>query len=84
MVADQLSRPHMILHTEWTLPFHVLERVWNVWEKPMLDLFATQFNHRLPIYVSPVPDPRAWAIDALSISWQGLHAYAYPPMPILA
>ena len=27
------------------------------------DLFATRFN-KLPLFVSPVPDPLAWAVDA--------------------
>ena len=82
-VADALSRPHCVLHTEWTLAHHVLERVWSHFHKPMVDLFATRFNHRLATYVSPVPDPQAWAVDALSLSWEGLVAYAYPPAPIL-
>lgn len=32
--------------------------------KPMVDFFLTSFSHKLPIYVSPVPDPAAWAVDA--------------------
>ena len=35
------------------------------------------------LYVSPVPDPNAWDIDALNINWTGLTAYAYPPTAIL-
>ncbi|KAL8584420.1 hypothetical protein ACOMHN_032040 [Nucella lapillus] len=53
------------------------------WFKPQVDLFATRFNHRLPLYVSPVLDPTAWAIDALSIPWSNLLGYAFPPFPIL-
>ena len=49
----------------------------------MIDLFASTFNHRLPLYVSPVPDPQAHAIDALSIPWVDLEAYAFPSIPIL-
>ena len=29
--------------------------------------------------MSPIPDPRAWDIDALNINWTNLTAYAYPP-----
>ena len=25
-------------------------------------------NHKLPLYVSPIPDPKAWDIDALNIN----------------
>ena len=83
IVADALSRPHSVLHTEWTLVHSVLQRVWETFHRPMIDLFATQFSFRLQTYVSPVPDPQAWAVDALSISWTGLMAYAFPPFPLL-
>ena len=43
---------------------------------PHVDLFATSLNHKLPLYVSPVPDANAWDIDALNIDWTGLTAYA--------
>ena len=46
----------MILQTEWTLVPQVLQPVWETWFLPMVDLLATMFNHRLLIYVSPVPD----------------------------
>ena len=36
---------------------------------PHVDLFVTRLNHKLPLYVSPVPDPNAWDIDALNINW---------------
>ena len=38
---------------------------------------------QLPLYVSPIPDPQAWDIDALNIDWTGLTAYAYPPTALL-
>ena len=48
-----------------------------IWHRPMVDMFATKMNNKLPLYVSPVPDPNAMAIDALNISWQALDSYAY-------
>ena len=33
--------------------------------------------------VSPVPDDKAWQIDALNISWEALDAYAFCPVAIL-
>ena len=44
---------------------------------------CTHLNHKLPLYISPVPDPKAWDINALNINWMGLTAYAYPPMAFL-
>ena len=51
------------------------------WFTPhILALFATHLSHKLPLYVSPVPDPNAWDIDALNINWTGITAYAFCPM----
>jgi hypothetical protein len=83
VLADALSRPGSILQTEWTLCHRVLHRIWEVWDKPRLDLFATRFSCRLQLYVSPVPDPQAWAVDAFSLSWRGLDVYAFPPLALI-
>ena len=83
VLADGLSRGGQILSTEWSIHHTVLEYLWLRWEKPMVDLFATRHNNKLPIFVSPVSDDRAWAVDALSISWDGLQIYAFPPTAIL-
>ena len=37
----------------------------------------------LPPFVSPVPDPLASAVDALSLPWEDLDVYAFPPAAIL-
>ena len=42
-------------------------------------LFATCFNHKLPLYESPVLDNQAFALDAFSMNWNSLYAYAFPP-----
>ena len=51
--------------------------------QPQVDLFATRFNNKLPLFVSPVPDSQAWAVDALSLPWEDLDPYAFPPVAIL-
>ena len=35
------------------------------------------------VFVSPVPDPLATAVDALSLPWEDLDTYAFPPAAIL-
>ena len=42
-----------------------------------------QVHSKLPQFVSPVPYPQAWAVDALSLSWKSLDPYAFPPAAIL-
>ena len=47
------------------------------------DMFATLSNSHLPRFMSPVPKPRALAVDALSQDWQGRSMYMFPPFPLL-
>ena len=61
----------------------MFHQICHKWFTPHVDLFATQLNHNLPWYVSPVPYPKAWDIDALNIKCTGLTTYAYPPMALL-
>ena len=60
----------------------VVNSIFQVLSYPNVDLFVTRFNHKLPLYVSPVPDNHALAIDALSMNWNLLHTYAFPPTMI--
>ena len=83
IMADLLSRPDSIIQTEWTLDQALLSKIWKRWGTPQVDLFATRFNFRFPRYVSPVPDPQAWKVDAMEISWEGLDAYAFPPFSLI-
>ena len=82
VLADALSRPDRKSSTEWSLHPDVFQAIRQRYDVGVIDLFATHLNHKLPLFVSPIPDPRAWKIDALSLSWEGLVAYAFPP-PVL-
>ena len=83
VVADKLSRLGQTIQTEWSLLPEIFQALCDRWHQPQIDLFATRFNNKLPLFVSPVPDPRATAVDALSLSWEDLDAYAFPPTAIL-
>ena len=83
VMADLLSRSNQVQSTEWSLHPQVFKQICQKWFTPHVDLFATHLNHKLPLYVSPIPDPRAWDIDALNIDWTNLTAYAYPPTALL-
>ncbi|VDI31922.1 Hypothetical predicted protein [Mytilus galloprovincialis] len=45
--------------------------------------FATSLNHKLETYVSPIPDEKAWAVDAMTLSWKGMFSYMFPPFRLL-
>ena len=83
VVADKLSRLGQTIQTELSLLPKVFQALCNRWHHPQIDLFATRFNNKLPLFVSPVPDPMATAVDALSLSWENLDAYAFLPTAIL-
>ena len=83
VIADLLSRSNQVQSPEWSLHLQVFKQICHKWFTPHVDLFATRLNHKLPLYVSPVPDQNAWDIDALNINWSGLTVYAYPPMALL-
>ena len=67
--------------TEWSLLPEVIQTICSRWHQPKIDLFDTRFNNKLPLFVLPVPDPLATAVDALSLPWEDLDSYAFPPEP---
>ena len=83
VLADRLSRPNTVLTTEWCLNEGVTQSLWAKWERPHIDLFATKANCRLQTFVSPVRDPQAFAVEALSLDWRGMFAYVFPPPKML-
>ena len=83
VLADSLSRPDRILPTEWSLDREIATQIFSLWGTPQIDLFATRLNHLLPLFVSPVPDHRACAVDAMSLEWKNLFAYAFPPFKLV-
>ena len=82
VIADKLSRLGQTIQTEWSLHPEVFQAICNRWHHHQVDLFATTFYNKNPV-VLPVPDPQAWAVDALSLSWEDMDPYAFPPAAIL-
>ena len=83
VVTDKLSRLGQIIQTEWSLLPEVFQAICSRWHWPQMDLFGTRFNNKLPLFVSLVPDPLSTAVDALSLPWEDLDTYAFPPAAIL-
>jgi hypothetical protein len=81
-LADQLSR-HKVLNTEWTLCKRVVQSIFQIWGVPVMDLFASKKNTQTPIFCSWYPSNQAYAIDALSIGWENMFAYAFPPICLI-
>ena len=79
VIADKLSRLGQTIQTEWSLYPEVFQAICSRWHHAQVDLFATRFNNKLPQFVSLVPDPQIWVVDTLSLSWEDLDPYAFPP-----
>jgi len=82
--VDSLSRMNQVMEAEWSLQEVVCRRLFLLFPEVKIDMFATYANKRLPVFISPCPDPRALEVDAFSISWEGLMAYAFPPIRLIA
>jgi hypothetical protein len=82
-LADLLSRPDQAVNTEWTLSPAIARTLWSVWGRPSIDLMATHLNAQLPTFVSPFPHYLAFAVDAMSLSWDRMEAYIFPPWAMI-
>ena len=82
-LADRMSRVDKPISTEWSLNQEIANKIFQIMDFPSIDLFATCLNHRLPFYVSPIPDQKALSIDALTMDWNHIHAYAFPPFHLI-
>ena len=68
---------------EWTLDKNVFDNIVRLYGLPEIDLFASRLNAQLPIYVSWMPDPTAWAVDAFTLDWGRMNFYAFPPFSLV-
>ena len=82
VLVDSLSRSLAPVNTEWELQQPVFQSIVLHWRNPKIDLFATSLNFKVTTFVSPVPDPRVYAVDAMSLSWEGMFAYAVDAMSL--
>ena len=85
VIADQLSRGTTI-STEWALPPRDFRRIiLKLNPKIQVDLFATSLNHQLATFISPCPDEKAAAVDAMMVDWNRWnHLYLYPPTNLIS
>ena len=81
VIADHLSCPNQPIATEWSLHPEIVRHIFRVWGTPEADMLATVSNSHLPRIMSPIPEPRALAVDALSQDWQGRSVYMFPLFP---
>ena len=69
--------------TEWSLNKAILNKIFLEWGSPTIDLFASAQNRKCPVFCAWDQDPTALTQDALSIGWDRMFAYAYPPLSLI-
>ncbi|MCG8046015.1 MAG: hypothetical protein N0E48_10210 [Candidatus Thiodiazotropha endolucinida] len=79
VLPDQLSRIR-IRPTEWTLNDKVLRQIFQIWGTPLIDLFASYQNKKMDIFCTWDHHHQAYAVDAFSVTWDRMFAYAFPPI----
>ena len=80
--ADLLSRPNLVIGSEFTLHQEVVQDLLHQWPA-IIDLFATSLTARLPVFFAPAWEPKAAGVDAFLQPWDNLQAYAFPPIAII-
>ena len=80
VVADEESRK-MIDHNDWQLNPTIIQPLIKGCQ---IDLFASRLTRQLKSYVSWRPDLRAIHVDAFTMDWRNLRAYAFPPFNLIA
>ena len=82
ILPDQLSRV-VVRPTEWTLNNAVLSQIFHIWGKPLIDIFASYLNKKMDIFCTCDHHPQAHAVDAFSVTWNLMFAYAFPPICLI-
>ena len=80
--ADLLSRPNLVIGSEWTLHQEVVQDRLHQWPT-IIDLFATSLTARLPVFFAPAWEPKATGVVEFLQPWDNLQAYAFPPIAII-
>ncbi|XP_036146143.1 uncharacterized protein LOC118646722 [Monomorium pharaonis] len=75
--ADTESRA-VSEETEWCLQQSYFDKISSVFGFFDIDLFASSINKKCPCFVSWLPDPLAFAVDAFSLHWGSFYFYAFP------
>ena len=82
-LADWMSRMDKPISTELSLDQEIANKIFQIMDFFINRPVCHSLNHRLPLYVSPIPDQKALSIDAITMDWNHIHAYAFPPFHLI-
>ena len=81
-IADSQSRIFKD-SSNWKLCPQVFQSLRKMFPWIEVDLFADRLNHQVPRFWSWRPDPLAEGVDALTVVWREMKAYAFPPFRLI-
>ena len=87
-VASHFSGVHSVQGkhhhpTEWSMHKVKVALMFEHWPTPHVDLFASEMNHKLPVFFSARPSPTSSGLNALTQNWEHLYGYAFPPFSFI-
>lgn len=80
--ADNESRK-LQPETEFELSDNAFQTIVRVFNRPVIDLFASRANAKCDQYISWRKDPDAMDIDAFTLRWKKWFFYAFPPFSVI-
>ena len=84
IIADSsIEGEGRIFPGQWSICPRIVKQNFKEFGTPNIDLFASRHKKKLPVYGSWVPDQEAFARDSLSISWDNIWGYVYPPIALI-
>ena len=66
VIPDSLSCRDKIIQTEWSLHPKTFQMICQIWHRPMVDMFATKMNSKLPVCIC---SPRSKCIRSRCIEY---------------
>ncbi len=81
LAADFLSR-QKLRPGEWMLNRQTVSRIWDLFGKAGVDLFASQESSQCPLWFS-LSFPTTLGIDAFAHPWPNVSLYAFPPIKLI-
>jgi hypothetical protein len=79
--ADTASRFQLV--PDWHLDPHVFHQILSLWGPPEIDLFASRQSSQTTRFMSWRAADFPEAINALSMRWDFMLAFLFPPIPLL-
>ena len=80
-LADRESR-RPLSSGDWKFAPSLFRSIYLIWEV-RVDLFASDWIKQLPQFVSWLPQPGAWKVDAFNLNWKELGGYCFPPFNLI-